>query len=165
MARGRAQRQKLVHDTQTGTERVQALADILHSALCRHSNKTRALIAYLPNCAQAEGTPYDSPKLHPGPCSNVGIQQNTDTQMAATNRNFASAMPDAKCNNRKTAAVHKATFMHNNVQPRTHSLSYVKQAATGKQKINNTAVYELDIFMAARIRAGGPVPPRPFPSP
>ena len=70
-------------------------------------------------------------------------------------------MPDAKCNNRKTAFVYKATFMYNNVQPRAHSLSYVKQVATGKQKTNNTAVYELDIYIVARIRAGGAVPPPP----
>jgi len=44
-----------------GIERVQALADILHSALCCHSNETRAPIAHLPNSAQLEGTPYHSP--------------------------------------------------------------------------------------------------------
>ena len=38
------------------TEQVQALANILHSALCCHSNETRELTANLPNSAQLEGT-------------------------------------------------------------------------------------------------------------
>jgi len=41
-------------------------------------NETRALIANLPNSAQPEGTPYHSPKLHPGPCSSVEMWQETD---------------------------------------------------------------------------------------
>jgi len=45
-----------------------ALADISHSALCCHSNET------------LEGTPYHSPKLHPGPCSSVGMRRGTDRQ-------------------------------------------------------------------------------------
>ena len=64
-------------------ERVQALAGIsrsalyafpvykaisLHIRICCHSSETRALIANAPNSAQLEGTPYHSPKLHPGPC-------------------------------------------------------------------------------------------------
>jgi len=57
-----------------GIERVQALADSSHSALCCHSNKTRAPIANLPNSAQLEGTPYHSPKLRLGPCSSVGMR-------------------------------------------------------------------------------------------
>jgi len=36
---------------------VQALADIWSSALCCHSNETRAPIANRPNTAQLEGTP------------------------------------------------------------------------------------------------------------
>jgi len=61
-----------------GIERVQALTDILHLVLCCHSNETHAPIANLPNSAQLQGTPYHSPKLHPGPCSNVGMWQGTD---------------------------------------------------------------------------------------
>ena len=59
-------------------ERVQALADISRSALRCHSNETRAPIANPPNSAQLEGTPYHSPKLHLGPCSNVGMRRGTD---------------------------------------------------------------------------------------
>jgi len=33
-----------------------------------------------PNNAQLGGTPYHSPKLHPGPCSNVGMWPWADTQ-------------------------------------------------------------------------------------
>jgi len=63
-----------------GIERVQALADILHSALCCRSNETRAPIANPPNSAQLEGTPYHSVKLHPDPCSSVGTHRGTDRQ-------------------------------------------------------------------------------------
>ena len=40
-----------------GIEGVHALADISRSALCCHSNETRAPIANPPNSAQLEGTP------------------------------------------------------------------------------------------------------------
>jgi len=39
-----------------GIERVQALADISRSAICCHSNETRAQIANPPNSAQLKGT-------------------------------------------------------------------------------------------------------------
>jgi len=63
-----------------GTELVQALADISRSALCRHSNETRAPIANPPNSAQLEGTPYHSSKLHLGLCSSVGMWRGIDRQ-------------------------------------------------------------------------------------
>ena len=47
--------------------------------LCCHSNETHAPIANLPNTAQLQGTPYHSPKLHPGLCSSMGIWRGTDT--------------------------------------------------------------------------------------
>jgi len=47
--------------------------------LCCHNNETCAPIPYLPSGAQLEDTPYRSPKLHPGPCSSVGMWQGTDT--------------------------------------------------------------------------------------
>jgi len=37
-----------------------------------------APIANPPNTAQLEGTLYQSPKLHPGPCSSVGMRRGTD---------------------------------------------------------------------------------------
>ena len=43
-----------------------------------HSNATRAPIANLPNTAQLEGSLYHAPKLHPGPCSSVGVRPRTD---------------------------------------------------------------------------------------
>jgi len=55
---------------------VQALADISRSALCCHSNKTRAPIANPPNTAQPQGT-HHSPKLYPGPCSSVVMRRGT----------------------------------------------------------------------------------------
>jgi len=87
---------------QPDIERVQALADISRSALCCHSNETRAPIANPPNNAQLEVIPYHSARLHPGPCSSVGMRRgtdrHTDTQLAVTNIHFASATPHAKCN-------------------------------------------------------------------
>jgi len=44
-----------------GTEQVQALDDISCSALCCHSNETRAPIENPPNRAQLEGTPTIPP--------------------------------------------------------------------------------------------------------
>jgi len=87
---------------QPGIERVQALADISRSALCCNSNETRAPISNPPNSTQLQGTPYHSPKLHPGLCSSVGMRRRTDTQTdtqtAVINIHFASATRHAKCN-------------------------------------------------------------------
>ena len=44
----------------------------------------RAPIANPPNNAQSGGTPYHSPKLHPGPCSSVGMPRGTDRQTGHT---------------------------------------------------------------------------------
>jgi len=66
--------------TQGGHNQTQAHSDILRSALYCQSNKTCASIANLPNSAQLQGTPYHSPKLHPGPCSSVGMRWKTDRQ-------------------------------------------------------------------------------------
>ena len=58
-------------------------------------------LTFPPKIAQAEGTPYHFPKLHPGPCSSAGIRRGTvtqtDTQTRVTNIHFASATPHAKC--------------------------------------------------------------------
>jgi len=62
-----------------GIERVQALTDISHLALCCHSNEAHAPMANVPNSAQLEGTPYHSPNLHLGPCSGVGMRRGTQT--------------------------------------------------------------------------------------
>ena len=90
----------LIKERQPDIERVQALADMSRSALCCHSDETRAPVANPPNCEQLDGTPYHSPNLHPDPCSIVGMWQGTDkrdTQTAVTNIHFASATPHAKC--------------------------------------------------------------------
>jgi len=47
-------------------------------ALCCHSNATRAPIANPPNSAQVGGSLYLAPKLHPGPCSSLGVRPRTD---------------------------------------------------------------------------------------
>jgi len=51
----------LTYDVTPGIERVRALADIARSALCCHSNETRAPIANPPNSAQLQGTPTIRP--------------------------------------------------------------------------------------------------------
>jgi len=76
--------------SKVGTERVQALADISRSALCCHSNETRAPIANPPNSAQLEGTPtilpsYFRVRAVVWECSEGQTGRHTDTQMAVTN--------------------------------------------------------------------------------
>jgi len=56
-------------------------------ALCCHSNATCAPIANPPNSAQLGGIPYHYPKLHPGPCSNVGMRPRTDRHTDVGDRN------------------------------------------------------------------------------
>jgi len=78
-------------------ERVQALADISRSALYAFavqgykltyvfvvSNEIRAPIANPPKSAQLDCTPYYSPKLHPGPCSSVGMRRGTRDRQTDT---------------------------------------------------------------------------------
>jgi len=75
------------HRTSTST------ADISRSALCCHSNETRAPIANPPNSAQLEGTPAIPPsyiRVHT-------IVRQTDRQTAVATIRF-SATPHAKCN-------------------------------------------------------------------
>ena len=93
------------------TDRVQALADILHLALCCHSSKTRAPIANSPNSAQLQGIPYHSPNLHPGLCSSVGMRQETDrhTPTSVTNRHFASSTTYTKCCEIYIVHLHQST--------------------------------------------------------
>jgi len=49
-------------------------------ALCCHSNATGTPIANPPNSAQLGGSLYHAPKLHPGPCSSVGVRPRTHRQ-------------------------------------------------------------------------------------
>jgi len=90
-----------------GIERVQALADISRSALCCHSNETHAPIANPPNSAQLEGTPTIIPshirvRAVVWACgkgqTDTHTQTHAHTQMAMTDKQFASATPHAKCN-------------------------------------------------------------------
>jgi len=52
---------------------------VYYIRVCCHSNEISGVIANPPNSAQSGGTPYHSSKLHPGPCSSVGIWRGTDT--------------------------------------------------------------------------------------
>jgi len=63
-------------------KRVQALADISCSALCCHSNETRAPIANPPNSAQLEDTPTIPPTYIRvrAVVWAVGMRRGTDTQ-------------------------------------------------------------------------------------
>jgi len=78
--------------------RVQALGDISHSALCCHSNKTRAPIANPPNGAQLDDTPTIPPSYIRvrAVVWDYGEGQ-TDTQTAVTDIHFASTMLHAEC--------------------------------------------------------------------
>ena len=78
-------------------ERVQALADISLSALCCHSNETRAPIANPPTCAQLEGTPTIPSKYHRGLCSSVGMRQGTDRRTDGRDH-YTLYTPHVKCN-------------------------------------------------------------------
>jgi len=49
-------------------------------ALRCHSNATGAPIANPSNSAQLGGSLYHAAKIHPGPCSSVGVRPRTDTQ-------------------------------------------------------------------------------------
>jgi len=68
----------LDHLLKPGMQHVQALTDISHSALCCHSNETRAPIANPRKSAQLDSTLYNFLKLHPGPCSSVGMRRERD---------------------------------------------------------------------------------------
>ena len=77
-----------------GIEWVQALADILHLALCCHSNKTRALIANLINSEPLEGTPYHCPTyIYVRAVVWECDEGQTDIQTAVTNMHLTSAAP------------------------------------------------------------------------
>ena len=51
-----------------------------YGSRCCHSNATRAPIVNPPSSAQLGGSLYHAPKLHPGPCSSVGVRPRTDRQ-------------------------------------------------------------------------------------
>ena len=78
---------RITSQNKPGIQRVQALADILHSALRCHSNETCAPTANPLNSAQLEGTSYHTPKLHPGPCGNAA----RDIHTHMTNIHFSSS--------------------------------------------------------------------------
>jgi len=139
-----------------GIERVQALADTLRSELCCHSNETHAPIANPPNCAQLEGTPFYSPKLHQGPCSSVGMWWGTDTQTAMTTIHFVSCMTHTKCNERNAFVLqsvpHKGSERFKVRETQSHNcctiitldiiliiISYVDRAATDSGTVADTA--------------------------
>ena len=76
------------NNAKPGIERVQALADISRSALCCHSNETRAPTANPLNSEQPEGTPYHSSKLHLGPCSSMEMREGTDRHTYTDGRDY-----------------------------------------------------------------------------
>jgi len=82
-----------------GIERVQAVADISRSALCCHSNETRAPIAHPPNYAQLGGTPIIPPiyiRISAVVCECAEGQTDGRDRI-----HFASATPHGKCNKGK----------------------------------------------------------------
>jgi len=69
---------------------------LLGFALCCHSNATRAPIANPPNSAQLGGSLYHAPKLHPGPCSSVGVRMRTDRHTDARDHNTFCIVYDSR---------------------------------------------------------------------
>jgi len=65
-------------------------------ALRCHSNATGALIANPPNSAQLEGSLYHVPKLHPGPCSSVGVRLQAHTHTDARDHNTFCIVYDSR---------------------------------------------------------------------
>jgi len=65
-------------------------------ALCCHSNATRAPIENPPNSAQLGGILYHAPKLHPGPCSSVGVRPRTDRHTDARDHNTFCVVYDSR---------------------------------------------------------------------
>ena len=76
------------------------------------------VVHYWPDLQSAgcTGHPYHSPKLHPGPCSNMGMRRRTDThrgkQTRVTNIHFESSTTHAKCNNLDTFYVYVLCTMN-----------------------------------------------------
>jgi len=62
-----------------GIYRVQALADISRSGYAVIARKPMHRLQTRP-VTQLEATAYHFPKLHPGPCSSVGMRRGADTQ-------------------------------------------------------------------------------------
>ena len=71
----------------------------LHWRVCCHSNETVHWLQIRPTVHNYRA-PLPFPKLHPGPCSSVGMRRGTDryidTQTVVINIHFASATPHAK---------------------------------------------------------------------
>ena len=68
--------------------------------LCTDCKSTQQLQNYMAPYVviKSEGTPYHSPKLHPGPSSSVGMQRHIDSQTSVANIHFATSMTRTKCN-------------------------------------------------------------------
>jgi len=65
-------------------------------ALCCHSNATRAPIANPPSSAQLGGSLYHATKLHPDPCSSVGVWPRTDRHTDARDHKTFCVVYDSR---------------------------------------------------------------------
>jgi len=65
------------------------------------------------------GSLYHAPKLHPGPCSSVGVaaDRQTDTQTRVTTIHFASSTNHAKCNECQISTLGLSLSVHRSVIP------------------------------------------------
>jgi len=91
---------------QSGIQRVQVLADISHSALCCHSNETRAPIANLPNTAQLEALPT-IPCCRT--CDKIVFTIKVKSQLIATNEIDAADAAADNNSNSSSADIFKVT--------------------------------------------------------
>ena len=75
------------------------------------------------NSAQLGGNLYHAPKLHPGPCSSVGVRPRTDTQTHTQTRvttiHFASSTTHAKCNQSMNSPKYRADLNSQADVPKT----------------------------------------------
>jgi len=125
-------------------------------ALCCHSNAPRTPTANPSNSAQLGGSLYHAPKLHPGPCSSVGVRPRTDrqthiqtdTQTRMTTIHFASSMTQAKCNKTVTLVKHhyKESFDKATTDVNAHSAQMQVQNVT-MTAIHSTEITDSTVFM------------------
>jgi len=138
------------NDRKRGIERVQALADVLRSVLCCHSNETCAPIAYLPNTAQLEGIPYHSPnyiRVH-AVMWECGEEQ-TDTQMAVATIHFASATPHMKSTEHHPFLIHQLVESNQQVHLKLILFNYMLRYEDGE---GNTTEENSSVSSLIRMR-------------
>jgi len=87
--------ERLHHLLVTNQQRARTQRKLWFALFC-HSNATGAPTANPPNNVQLGGSLYHAPKLHPGPCSSVGVRPQTDTHTDARDHNTFCVIYDSR---------------------------------------------------------------------